>query len=301
MPKIKNKILLPVCFEKESMIALDYANYFAKGTGAEIVLLHIIENEGYLMKFFSSEEQKKAIKDSADKLLDECVHKFDKELKVTKRIEYGKIYQQVEKVADEIHPNFILMGKTESPSIKKKIIGSNSLHVIKETKFPVVTISGSKFISDHDTTNKDIVLPLDIRKDTEKQIAAGIEYGKYFNSTVKIISILTTNSPAEEIKLLTLLNKAKKVIEDVGVKCTTEIIEKSETPIYQKICEYSVEQDAHLIVIMTQQENDITKYFIGHNALKIIENSVTPVLSIVPWESKNESVLNIFVDPLGIL
>ena len=48
------------------------------------------------------------------------------------------------------------------------------------------------------------------------------------------------------------------------------------------VVDYANKVDADLIMIMTQQEGEITPLFIGSTAQGIINNSEIPVMSIVP-------------------
>ncbi len=300
MPKIENKILVPIGFEKDSLTALEYANYFAIDTKAEIILLHVIQEEGYLKSLFASDEIKEKAEEKVNKELTKWAEKLDESLKVSTIVKYGKIYEVVEDLAEEIHPNFILMGKTQNPSIFKKMLGSNAWHVIKESDYPVITISGKNYIQKHNAEKKEIILPIDLTKQMHEQLAAGLEYGKYFNATIRIISVLSKDSAAEEVKMLTQLNKTKKALEEAGVACESELLEDLDSPVYEVINNYAKKHDAHLVIIMTQQEKDFAELLIGKTAQKILETSEIPVLSITPWEKMEDSVINSFIDPLNI-
>lgn len=299
MKPSENKILFPVDFEKQSLIGLDYAKYFARGTNAELVLLHVIEEGNFLTKMFSSPEIKEKAYTEAEKMLDELVEKMNYDYPISKIIEYGKVYKKITEVAEKINPKFILMGKTEVPGFARKLVGSNAMHLIQETVFPIVTIRGTTFLTDHETTNRDIVLPVDLQKETQEQITAAVSFAKYFDSKIRLVTVLQENSKGTEMKLLTGLDKAKKAIEAEGVVCTSKLIKDTENSLCKVINVYAKQEDAHLIVIMTQDERRIVDYFVGHNALDIIDNAEIPVLSVVP-SSAEDSVFSSFINPLGV-
>jgi nucleotide-binding universal stress UspA family protein len=48
------------------------------------------------------------------------------------------------------------------------------------------------------------------------------------------------------------------------------------------LLEFAHRVEADLIMIMTQQETEVIKYFVGSLAKEIIHNSDIPVMSIVP-------------------
>lgn len=297
--EITNTILLTIDFQKQSLIGLEYAIYFSRGTGAKIVILHVIEESGFLTKLFSSYEQQKKIDQEAQRLLNDVTTNLKKDFDVETIIEYGKVYEKVVEVAERIRPRFIMMGKTEEPSFVKRIIGSNALHVIRESKFPVISVRGNEYITDCDT-NRDIVVPLDVTKETNEQLIAAIEFGKYFKSAIKIISVLDSESVRAEIQLLTRMNKAQKCIEEAGLECSAKLVKETKKPAYNVIIDYAKAEDAHLIIIMTQEQSEITNYFVGHTAQEVLSNSDIPVLSVVPWGKSDDSTFNYFVDPFGV-
>lgn len=299
-PKDK-KILLATDFGEQSLVALEYAQYFAHGTDAGIVLLHVIEENNFFSRLFSNKKEiQKEVEAEAQSQLDKITRNIKDKSKISTHIRYGKVYEQIADLAEEIKPIFIIMGKTEKPSLGKRIIGSNSWHLVEESEFPVLTIRGHRPVNDFENTSKDIILPLDFTKEVNQQITAAIEFAKYFKSAIRLLTIITDDSVSEELKILPMLNKAKDIIEEAGVECTSELKEEQKKPIHQVITEFAQAHTAHLIVIMTQQKSDFIEYFVGSNALEILNKSEIPVLSVKPWEATKHNVFSSFVDPLGI-
>ena len=166
--------------------------------------------------------------------------------------------------------------------------------------YPIVTVRGQKYILDYENTPKNIVIPLDLTNECSEQITAAIEYGRFFGSKVHILTVQRSQSASLEIKLLTRLNRATKIIQKENVECSFELVKNTVTPVYKLVNKYARKVDARLIIIMTQQERDIVDYFIGKSAQMMLDNSEIPVLSVVPWIHTEDSVFSIFVDPLGI-
>ena len=88
----------------------------------------------------------------------------------------------------------------------------------------------------------------------------------------------------------------KGFIEEKGVNCTAEVIKVSSSneKFSKVIIDYSKKNNADLIMIMTQQENEITEFFIGSSAQQIINNSEIPVMSIVPSPTRSGLISNNF-------
>ena len=69
---------------------------------------------------------------------------------------------------------------------------------------------------------------------------------------------------------------------DGDVKTSIELVKTEGRSLPKAIIDYSKDNEADLIIIMTQQENDFTTYFIGSAAQSILYNSDIPVMSVCP-------------------
>jgi nucleotide-binding universal stress UspA family protein len=78
--------------------------------------------------------------------------------------------------------------------------------------------------------------------------------------------------------------QTKEKVESMGVNCTAEFVKvvKGYDTIASGVIAYSNKAEADLIMIMTQQERDPVKFFIGSSAQTIISDSDVPVMSILP-------------------
>ena len=111
-------------------------------------------------------------------------------------------------------------------------------------------------------------------------------------AAVRVVSVLFTTDEFLVNRLTRQLGQVKAFLEKEGVECTAEIIKsiKSNETLAQNILEYATQVDGDLIMIMTQQEVDFTKYFIGSAAQEIIHHSTIPVMSITPIERKDTTL-----------
>ncbi|MFO8067230.1 MAG: universal stress protein, partial [Bacteroidales bacterium] len=67
MDERKNKIVVPLDFHEQSLIALDQTKSIAKFMNAEIIILYIIESTDIISAMFRKEEQTKKIYDEVKK------------------------------------------------------------------------------------------------------------------------------------------------------------------------------------------------------------------------------------------
>jgi nucleotide-binding universal stress UspA family protein len=294
MPAAKNQILVPVDFSEQSQIALDQSYNLAREIGAELTLLYVIEEVGMLSRFFSKqqdEEMRASIEENLHKLAKDVEKKS--KIAVNVLVAKGVVYEKIVEVSEMIKATLIIMGCNGASSIKRKFIGANSLRVVRESRVPVITIKGKH----HRDGCSNIVLPLDLTKETREKVAKAIELAKLYNGAViRVVSVLFTTDEFVVNRLTRQLGQVKAFIEKAGVECTAEIVKgiKGEETLAQNIVDYAHRVDGDLIMIMTQQEVDFTQYFIGSAAQEIINNSDIPVLSIIPSMKKDTTA---FVKP----
>ena len=99
-----NKILVPIDFSEQSLLALDQSYNLARKYHAEITLLHVVEDQGMIAKLFSQKQHddlKKTIQKDLDKLAAE-VEKKNK-LTVSSLVAQGSVYEKINEVAELIN------------------------------------------------------------------------------------------------------------------------------------------------------------------------------------------------------
>jgi len=290
MIQSSNKILVPIDFSSQSLIALEQSYNLAREYHAEITLLNVIEEGGMLAKLFSNQqhdELKKKLQEQLDAMAADVEKKSG--VKVNTIIAKGSIYDKIAEVAEMINATLIVMGTNGDEGLKKKFIGSNALRVVRGSTVPVITIKGKH----HRNGCKTIVLPLDLSKETREKVNKAVEFSRLFHgAVVRVVSVLFTTDEFIVNKLTRQLGQVKAFLEKENVECTAEIIKgiKGEETLAQNVIEYSNKVEGDLIMIMTQQEVDFTDLFIGSSAQEIINHSQIPVLSIRPQHKKDTSV-----------
>jgi nucleotide-binding universal stress UspA family protein len=290
MIQASNKILVPIDFSEQSLIALEQSYNLAREYHAEITLLNVIEEGGMLAKFFSNQQHddiKKKIQEQLDSLATDVEKKSG--VKVNTIIAKGSTYDKIAEVADMINATLIVMGTNGDEGLKKKFIGSNALRVVRESNVPVITIKGKH----HRNGCKTIVLPLDLSKETREKVDKAVEFSRLFHgAVVRVVSVLFTTDEFVVNRITRQLGQVKAFLEKENVECTAEIIKgiKGEETLAQNILEYAVKVEGDLLMIMTQQEIDFTEFFIGSSAQEIIYHSKIPVLSIRPQAKRDTTV-----------
>lgn len=281
-------ILVPFDFNKQSELALEQAVNLAKHTNSKITLLYVTEFPGFLTSLFADgkdEEMLEKINDHLDSIAARISLRSGVDVEAT--MQKCRIYTTINKVADEIKANYIVMGTRSSDGNdpeRKRMLGANTSRVIRAASCPVITISGES----HYEGCRSILLPLDLTKETKQKVGWAIEFAKIYNAKIRAVSALwSVNDPEIISKLDMQMNQVKKFIQDTGLECEAEIIEspKGEKTHVPAILDYArTKGDVDLIVIMTQQEFSIVEFFVGSHAQEFLRSSEIPVVSIVPRE-----------------
>jgi nucleotide-binding universal stress UspA family protein len=280
-------ILIPVDFERQSILAVEQSFNLARLLQAEITLLYIHEQSGIFSGFFSSDMNNDILYKIEEKL-QELASKtaLQTNLIVKSRMETGRIYSRILDVARDIRADYIIMGthSTTDDEDESQRIGANTSRVIRSAKCPVITINGKH----HHNGCRSILLPLDLSKETRQKVTLAIELARLFNSRIRIVSALWSKKDNEIImKLNQQLYQVQTFIEAAGIECTAEIIEHSngEKTLVPGILSYAHSLgDIDLITIMTQQETGFVEYFVGSHAQEFLRLSDIPVLSVIPKE-----------------
>ena len=278
-----SKILVPIDFYEQSMVALGQAVNLAKIKKSVIVLLSVIKEQSIMQTLFTddtSEELKVKVKEKLDSIALEYSKKHG--INVDAMVSKGKIYEQINEVAEMISADLIVMGTNGSQGRSSKIIGSNAERVVRLSKCPVISIKGK----DHRNGCENIILPIDLEKETKQKVTYALEYARYWNATIRVVSVVLRDNQAVRTKLTKNINQVKNFIIKAGVKCTAELIEgEKKQTLADFVFEYGKRFDADLIMIMTKNEDSFSNT-ISDTARYIINNSEVPIMSIRPKESR---------------
>jgi nucleotide-binding universal stress UspA family protein len=283
-----SNILVPTDFSGQSLLALEQAYALAKLLNVEITLLHVIPEGSSLFafgKFFGepSAQQRADYEESCNTRLLQISESASKNswIKVNPLLLKGKVHDVIIRLSKDIYARFIVMAANSSdPEHKKYIIGSNTSHVIREAPCPVLTFNGTNIREQFDT----IILPLDLTKETQQKVARSIEIAKYYNSTIRVVSVLLTDENEVVTHLTEQLKQVKEFIEKRDIYTTAHIIHGDRIigGLTSFILDYAYETDGDLLMVMTQQENSRHEKFIGSNTTELISRSKIPVLSVIP-------------------
>lgn len=274
-------IIVPTGFSPQSLSAVDQAVSFAKHTGGRILLLTVTEPTSLWSNFLDQDGENQLVRQKIEEKLSSLAAQYGGQgVEIETRIEEGTPYEMVRTVAEEENADIIIMGTNGAPKgIRKRFIGSNALRVVSSAQRPVITIKGG----DHEIGIKNIILPLDLTKETKQKVGHAISLAKLYGSAIHAVSVVDTNDDFVVKHLKANMRQVHDFIEKEGVQVNSDFIKRiGDESFASALIHYAVEKKGDLFVIMTQEETKVSEFFVGSLAQKIIYFSPVPVLSIRP-------------------
>jgi len=281
----KHKIIVAYDFQELSTAALKQAYDLARFVNSGILLV-LVMNDDLLtltdvLRNEHSDSFKKKLTNAMQREIADRLEKVSADasaesgVAVDYRIETGRIYEKIIAIAKENSARFIVMGRTSRASGKSSV-GSNALHIVEESSCPVITFPSPKC----NATFKNIVLPIDLTKQTREEVFNAISFGLFFDANIHLVSVIMGGISTRKSRIYKKMQGMKKMIEENGVRCTDKLFKKSHLAIHEVIMDYSKEINADALMIMTHQEIHTSDNYIGAVAHQIIKGSTLPVISL---------------------
>lgn len=258
-------ILVPTDFSEVAHTAINHAVELAKTINSSVVILHVVKNEG-------------EIASTNDKLEEELklAKSIEGNVKITKLVKVGNIFDDIGDAADEVKASLIVMG-THGASGWQKLTGSKALKVITNSQVPFIVVQKQVMKkSGYDS----IVVPLDLHNETKQKLQIVADMATYFDSEVHIVTPKETDEFLIH-KLNGNIAWAKKYLSERGIKNTTHISKKKGDFVKQML-EVADEVNADLISIMNLQKNSLIGMLSNYEQEIITNKSQIPVLCVNP-------------------
>lgn len=260
----EKSFIVPHDYTSVADIALEHAIATAKTVGAKIYLLHVVAKE-------------KEIKDAESKLAD-IASKYSGEAEIIPSVRMGNIFEDIGDFAAENHAELIFMG-THGTQGWQHVLGMNALKVITHSSVPFVIVQEK---TAKETGYDDIVVPLDLHKETKQKLTIVANLARYFKSKVHVIT------PDESDEFLRHQVKAnivfaKKFFEERDIEVSATIVPSSGFD--KEVVKHAVNIGADLIAIMNLNKGRLLGPISSNHEEYIITNDAQiPVLITNPIE-----------------
>jgi nucleotide-binding universal stress UspA family protein len=256
--------IVPHDFTDVASIALDHAIATAKPLNGEVYLLHVVAKE-------------KDIADAEVKL-NALIKNYDDSVKLIPSVRVGNIFEDIGEFAAEKHAELIFMG-THGTHCWQHLTGMNALKVITRSSIPFVIVQEK---TPKDDGYQNIIVPLDLNKETKQKLTIVANIAKYFNSKVHVITPEETDEfLRHQVKANILF--ANKYFAERDVEVVTTLAPSSGFD--KEVIKHAVKVDGDLIAIMNLNKGSLLGVISASHEEYIITNDAQiPVLIMNPIE-----------------
>jgi nucleotide-binding universal stress UspA family protein len=268
----KKKFIVPFDFSEVSESAVEHAMITAQVIGADVHLLHLVT-------------KKEAITETQEKLalaIDKAKSVTNSEkVDLFKHVRVGNIYDDIAELALEIGAELIFMG-THGAHGWQHITGSHALKVVTNSTTPFIIVQEARI---NKSGYDDIVVPLDLHKETKQKLTLVANMAKYFNSRVHVIIPDETDEYLIQTVKANIIF-ANKFFGEREIGITTTLAPSKDFD--KEVVEHAVKVNADLIAIMNIQKNQILGVFgASHEQYMITNEAKIPVLVVNPINATN--------------
>jgi nucleotide-binding universal stress UspA family protein len=295
-----SKILIPVDFSETSQLAIKHGAFIAQLTKGDLYLLHVINAQYMAQNMFVPLIQFNAhnnIEDKAEVKLAQLVEEVKTEynLKIQFIVKSGNPSTEIVSVAKEIGASLIIMGTHGYSPLEELVIGSTALKVLTKSVCPTMAMSGE---ADHKGYSR-ILLPIDTSAHTRQKVNYTLEMAKKFSATVHAVAILGAGEESEKPSIELIMHQIEKLAHEKNVAFHSDVISNVKNRATATV-NYSQKTGADMIVIMTDQDAELSGFFLGPYAQQVIHLSKVPVIAIKPMETSSETDMSILSGTAGI-
>lgn len=283
-----SKILIPVDFSDTSMLAIKHGAFIAKHEKSELFLLHVVNapyiSQNMFLPVVNMENNSDIEKKALAKLAEVSASvKNEHGVNAQTIIKVGNPSSEISNVAKEISASLIIMGTHGYSPLEEIVIGSVALKVLTKAPCPTMAMSNTAAHNGYKT----IVMPIDTTVNSRQKVNYTLQLAKKFGATVHTIGLVADNEENEIKGMEVVLNQIKKLAEEQGVTFHSELLKDLKNRATATV-NYIEKVKADLAVIMTDQDAELSGFFLGPYSQQIIHLSKVPVIAVKPK--------NLFVD-----
>ncbi|MFK8060681.1 MAG: universal stress protein [Polaribacter sp.] len=271
------KILVPIDFSKPSEYASKMAAKIAKKTKATVYLIHLIELPKGVVDMgagsrFSIPESMLYLRKVREKVLQFKEGVFDKNTQVEYFIKLNTPFEGIQKYADKIDADLIIMGSKGHSEFEELMIGSNTEKVVRSSKRPVIVVKkeAKKF------KMKKLVFASNFKEENKEVFGKFVDFANTFNSKIHLLKV---NTPANFQGTSETKQKVKDFTKDFNLQ-KHKINIYSDVSVEKGILNFSKDINADLIALSTHGRSGLSHLFTGSVTKNLSKNALKPMLTI---------------------
>lgn len=272
----KKVFLIPTDFSEVCNNAINQAISMAGLMDADIYLLHVVnaETKSWLKE---NDLDLSAIDIKLQTITDDFKLKYGVSMQYIVR--EGSIFNEIADAAKEIKANLIFLGTHGKTGIQH-LTGSFAMKVITSSEAPVLVVQRRKI----ERLPKLIVLPLTSEAGPMEKTIIAANLAQSLDATIHILQCDDNEKVAEAAQnMMEYFNK-----NDVKSQL---VISASGSHYTNRVLEYSVENNADMILIMTNPDKNWTSFIFGSYDEELVFNAAQiPVLCVNPRKKEVDKI-----------
>jgi len=270
-------ILVPTDFSKTSEYACEIAAKIANKTNATVYLIHLIELPKGVIDMaasskFSIPESMLYLRKIREKILKIRDTLFSKDIHVEYFIKLNNPFDGIQKYADKIDADLIIMGFKGHSELEEMIIGSNTEKIVRSSKRPVIVVkqNSKKF------KLKTLVFASNFKEENKEVFAKFIDFANTFNSKIHLLKV---NTPANFQSTSEAKQKVNDFIKDFNLP-KYKINIYNDASVEKGILNFAKDINADLIALSTHGRTGLAHLFTGSVTKNLTKKALKPMLTI---------------------
>ncbi|HZY81744.1 MAG TPA: universal stress protein [Cyclobacteriaceae bacterium] len=277
------KILVPTDFSKQANIATEVAADVARRSGADLVLLHVVEEvtggsfnvEGEVSssdiedRLFNHRLLEKARRQLEKAVLDPSI----RDVNADGLLRVGNPFHGIRTLLQEKKFDLVVMGTAGHTKLEEMLIGTNTERVVRLSKCPVLTIHKKPATSNF----KNIVYATAMDKDEEVFSRIVRRTQQLYNSNIHLVRINTPGDFQRDYEVKDYMNRFAKKL---GLKNYT-ISVYNDMNVEEGVIRFADSIDADLIAMATHGRTGFAHVIAGSVAEDVVGHAKRPVLTFV--------------------
>lgn len=265
----KKTILVPTDFSEVCNNAINHGLGLAKHFGLGVEILHVINKstKDYIKsEGIDMDGLEKRLQDLAAEKQDF----YGVETGYT--LVEGNIFDEISKTAKEKEAALVILG-THGKVGFQRLTGSYALKVISNTDVPTIVVQKKVLKSAY----KNIVFPVTVSTQDRQKVGLAISISKIFDAQIHILPKFESDK-ASKTKIMNVVKQIKNTFDEHDVKYCDKVSEEGGGNFAKQVIDYSVVNEADLIMIMTGGDNAGLPMFDSWDEQIMFNSSQIPVI-----------------------
>lgn len=270
------RIAVPTDFSESANVAIDHAVDIAKKFGADIFLIHVLESGAYQGIFAPSNKTQYDQRENAQEKLQQDANELEAKtgINVSQSVVSGRVYEAIVSAVKKAEADLVVMGTHGASGWEEFFVGSNAYRVVTQSVCPVLSIQSGAT----KTELKNIIMPIDSTQESRQKVRQTAAFAKKYGSTVHIATLVTDDDKDIKLEFERRVKQVTDYFDRESIAYTQTTLKGAN--LATMTMNFAESRDGNLIVMMKEQEANVTGFLMGPFAQQIVNHSKIPVLSV---------------------